>query len=64
MTNKPTKQLVDASVDSATEILKKKTNSKKVLAASALLLASSINAANADILTATTDGLTVDLLIR
>ena len=61
MTNKPTKQLVNASVDSATVNLKDNKNSKKLLAASAIILASSINAANADILTASTANLTVDL---
>ena len=61
MTKMPTKQLVNASIDSATDNIKDKKNSKKILAASALLLASSINAANAHILTATTDNLTVDI---
>ena len=61
MTKKQSQQLVNASVDSATNTLKDKKNSKKLLAASAIILASSINAVNADILTATSGNLTVDL---
>ena len=61
MTKKQSQQLVNASVDSATNTLKDKKNSKKLLAASAIILASSINAVNADILTATNGNLTVDL---
>ena len=60
MTKETIPQLVNAPIDSATDISKKR-NTKKILAASAMVLATSINAANAHTLSATTDGLTVDL---
>jgi hypothetical protein len=61
MTKRSTKKLVNAAVDSANDILKEKNknNSKKLLGVSAMVLAASVNPANAGILTA--NGNTVDL---